>query len=109
MTTSRLATCLRALSIATVCLAAQINKPHFVAAFLLSRRDKARQMKADPLELSRAMSLYDQTSEYNANETLEIWRSGTRGEDGPEHSTARNRIAGERPGSEEPEGTRSGR
>ena len=82
------------------CLAAQIKKVHFVAAFLLSRRDKARRRKADPLELSRAMWFYEQTSEYDANETLAKWRSGTHCEEDLDNNPARKELAGERPVSE---------
>lgn len=92
-------------NLATACLATEIKKAHFIAAFLLSRRDKARQREADPLELSSAMSFYEQTSEYEAKEILAKWRSDTRCEEGLDHNPARKEIAGERPVSEKQDGT----
>ncbi len=57
------------------------------------------------MELSSAMSFYEQTSEYEAKEILAKWRSDTRCEEGLDHNPARKEIAGERPGSEEQDGT----
>jgi uncharacterized phage infection (PIP) family protein YhgE len=92
-------------NLATACLATEIKKAHFIAAFLLSRRDKVRQGKADPLELSSAMRFYEQTSETEAKEILAKWRSDTRGEEGLDHNPAPKEIAGERPVSEKQDGT----
>jgi predicted nucleic acid-binding Zn-ribbon protein len=81
--------------LAIACLAAQIEEAHFVTAFLLSRTDKARRKQADPLELSRAMWIYEQTSECDAKEILAKWRSAMCSEQGIDNNPARKGFAGE--------------
>jgi len=61
-------------ALAVACRSLDIDKPSFASLFLLSRRARADQAGVDPMELSRALAVFDDLSEDRAQKMVKRWR-----------------------------------
>lgn len=61
-------------ALAVACRSLDIDKPSFASLFLLSRRARADQTAVDPMELSRALAVFDDLSEDRAQKMVKRWR-----------------------------------
>ncbi|MEM6490950.1 MAG: DUF2336 domain-containing protein, partial [Pseudomonadota bacterium] len=61
-------------ALAVACRSLDIDKPSFASLFLLSRRARADQAGVDPMELSRALAVFDELNAERAAKMVKRWR-----------------------------------